>query len=243
MPLTRGSCRGVAALLLEFNPVVHIARGIDAVFEYFTGISLLEAGRDLLLSLDRGIASLIGACVDTVSGLVGDLIDMLMEKVSAWYDAGRAFVVGIWEGIKAGWAALSDWVSGAVDGLVAKITGWMPGYLKEKLGFSVEVAPTVASAGPAAAAITPVAPALHAIPPPPGAGFDVEAGTMSAQSLVIPEPLVVREPQAIDASVHIGTLSVEGGSGTPAEVQAAVRAALARHASEQRAALQSGLTD
>lgn len=66
---------------------------------------------------------------------------------------------------------------------------------------------------------------------------------MSAQSLVIPEPLVVREAQAIDASVHIGTLSVEGGSGTPAEVQAAVRAALARHASEQRAALQSGLTD
>lgn len=72
-------------------------------------------------------------------------------------------MVGIWEGIKAGWSALSDWVSGAVDGLVAKITGWMPDYLK-KLGFSVEVAPTVASARPDAAAIIPAAPALRAIP-------------------------------------------------------------------------------
>ncbi|SHL71587.1 hypothetical protein SAMN05444389_1013 [Paracoccus solventivorans] len=118
-----GFMQGVAALLLEFNPVVHIVRGIDAVFEYFTGISLLEVGRELLLSLDRGFASVIGTCVDTVNGLVGDLVDMLMAKVSAWYDAGRAFVVGIWEGIKAGWSALSNWVSGAVDGLVAKITG------------------------------------------------------------------------------------------------------------------------
>jgi len=46
---------GVLKLLQEFNPLVHIARGIDAVIEYFTGVSLLEAGTKLIDSLGEGM--------------------------------------------------------------------------------------------------------------------------------------------------------------------------------------------
>jgi len=70
----------------------------------------------------------------------------------------------------------------------------------------------------------------------------VQAGTVQAQKLAISEPLVMRQQQTINApfTVH---LMVNGGSGTPAEMQAAIRSALAAQAAQQRANIQSGLTD
>ena len=82
----------------------------------------------------------------------------------------------------------------------------------------------------------------------PGAGGDVRAGTVSADTVqannvTLPDPLLVHEPQSIDASIHIGSLVVNGAGETPADVEKAVQRVLARQAADQRRDILSSLSD
>jgi hypothetical protein len=242
----QGFIKGIATLLQELNPVTHVARGLDAVLEYFTGFSLLDAGSDLIRSLWDGMESAFGRAAAWFQQFVAEL--WVQINGDAIVDVGRAIIDRIWQGMKDGWGAVKQWFSAAI----ADMTGWLPDWMKDKMGFSVSVAPSTSTAGPAAAG----AASIHSmdmlttgpVPTSPGGGGDVQAGTVQAgtvqaQSLTVPEPLLVHKPQQIDASVHVGALTVNGGSGTPAEINAAIRNALAAQANQQRAALQSTLSD
>jgi len=238
--------QGIGQLLVELNLVMLIARALDAVVEYFTGFSLLDAGADLVQSLWDGMASAYGKAAEWFQGWIGEL--WVQINGDAIVAVGRAIVDRIWQGMKDGWGAVKQWFSDAI----ADMTGWLPDWMKDKMGFSVRVAPSAATAGPAAAG----AASIHSmemlltgpVPTSPGGAGDVQAGTVQAatvqaQSLTVPEPLLVHKPQQIDASVHVGALTVNGGNGAPAEVNAAIRNALAAQANQQRAALQSTLSD
>jgi hypothetical protein len=144
----QGFIHGVIALLKEFNPVTHIARGINAVIEYFTGIDLMEHGSRLIQSLTAGIsaeAQQLGADITAA-------IEQGWATFDAWWDgfsekvraAGAAIVQALWDGLKAQWASVVEWMKSAVADLV----GWLPESIRSKLGFDINA--TVSGPGAAA---------------------------------------------------------------------------------------------
>lgn len=72
---------GVFALLLEFSPVTHIARGLDAVVEYFTGFSLLDAGAGVIDSFLDGMKSAWGGLVSWLRESLASLLGWLPKSI------------------------------------------------------------------------------------------------------------------------------------------------------------------
>lgn len=70
----------------------------------------------------------------------------------------------------------------------------------------------------------------------------VEATTVNAAALNVPEPIIANQPQNVDASMSV-TMTVNVASGDSGEVRAAVKAALAEHAASQRSNITSALND
>ncbi|WP_336056478.1 phage tail tape measure protein [Nitratireductor sp. CH_MIT9313-5] len=300
-----GFLQGMATLLAEFNPVVHIARGIDAVFEYFTGISLIEEAGALVDSFVEGVAGFassaiealqpgVDAAVDYVAGKasafaaaatdiaasVGNALRSAALDVAGWfrekfdaaldylgtlpaafYSLGARIVSGIWDGIKAQWGNLKSWFADAVRDLMPE---WTPDWLKDRLGFGDAPAPTVGADLPkveapsiqpielgrvdaAGAGITEAAAGASISPPDASPQTvrteEVQAGSVSAQTIDMPEPLQKSQTNNVDASIHIGSLVVQGAQGAPADVQAAVRRALDAESRKQSANVQSALND
>jgi len=140
---------------------------------------------------------------------------------------------------------------------VDTLTGFVPDWVKEKLGFKVDV--QAASAGLEAVNSTithSIEAAAAALRPKPETPYEramreyeegkgqkaVEAEQINVQKFEVPEPLTVHKPTQIDSSVTIQNLTIQS-SGTPQDVQAALNRALAAHASNQRRAITSSLTD
>jgi len=246
---------GMTTLLLEFNPYTHISRGINEVFEYFTSISLFDAGLTLMNSLRDGI---IWADIGK------NLMQVLLANVEMLKNIGLAIVNMIWEGLKAGWEHVKKWFWEAVDNL----TGFVPDWVKEQLGFKVNVQAateglesvnsTVTHSVEALAAARPAIPnftkpsemdhikaRLEQIDRENGRGGgaqSIEAAQMDVGQLDIPEPLLVHKPNQIDASVTIQNLTIQS-SGTPSDIQAALNRALATHAANQQRSITPSLTD
>lgn len=72
-----GGVAGVLSLLAEFNPVVLIAKGFNAVAEWLFGFSLLDAGRNIVRTVVDGIKSMASAPVDAMRSVVGRVRDLL----------------------------------------------------------------------------------------------------------------------------------------------------------------------
>lgn len=243
----QGFIQGVLTLLHEFNPVTHIIRAVDAVIEFLTGVSLIDEGKALLRSLADGILEGVNAAIKALGDLFDDLVAFVSERASQWVEVGKSIVNWMLDGVKAGWDQLVDWIMTSFRDLWNNTFAYIPGFSEWEAPKAVAAATVNPEAmaelrGAASLALQPL-PGPMPAPDGPSSGGDVEAGVITTQSLLIPEPLVVREPQSIDASITIQSLVIEGGAGTPAEISAAVRSALAAHSAEQRAAVQSGLTD
>ncbi|RVH55363.1 hypothetical protein CN213_18460 [Sinorhizobium meliloti] len=71
----------------------------------------------------------------------------------------------------------------------------------------------------------------------------VEAGTMTAGNVQLPEPIIAHEPQNIDASTKIGSITINAKSDDAADIKAAVNAALAENSRRTAAAVKSSLSD
>ncbi len=264
-----GFIDGINAYLEEFNPVILIAKGMNAVFEYFTGIDLIAEGGALINSLIEGFKStdFAQAIVTTLNDAwtaYETWWNTFSERVRG---AGSAIVQAIWDGLKDKWSAVVDWLKTSINELI----GWLPESVQDKLGFKVNtVTPTPGNdnqpspASNAAAAGASVgemggrllrsvptgaseAAATAPGPSPASAGSAspdrVTTQTVQTQSLAIAEPIVAHVPQNIDASVHVGAITVSGGSGSPGEVAAAVRAELSALSRRNASAAQASLSD
>lgn len=143
----QGFILGVITLLKEFNPVTHIARGINAMIEYFTGINLMEHGSRLIQTLTAGIS----AGAQNIGAFISEAVASAWAAYEEWWNsfsanvraAGAAVVQALWDGLRSTWGSVVAWFKGAVADLI----GWLPESLQKKLGFNVET--TVS--GPAAA--------------------------------------------------------------------------------------------
>lgn len=105
----KGWMQGVVAVFGEFNPLVHVTRGLDAVVSYFTGFSFLDEGGKLLDTLFDGIKSTWGEIK-----IWGEERGNALKE---WFDgidlgeAGRAIITSLWDGMKSMWGEVSAWVS------------------------------------------------------------------------------------------------------------------------------------
>jgi hypothetical protein len=134
----QGFIQGVATLLMEFNPVTHIMRGINAVIEYFTGVDLGEYGAAMIRTLAAGIDTGTLALAQFITGGVASA----WAAYEAWWDsfsasvraAGAEIVNALWEGLKSAWGNVVSWMRGAIADLI----GWLPESIQSRLGFTIE---------------------------------------------------------------------------------------------------------
>ena len=141
----QGFILGVIALLKEFNPVTHIARGINAVIEYFTGINLMDEGSRIIQTLTSGIS----AGAQNLGAFISEAVSSAWAAYEAWWNsfsanvraAGAAIVQSLWDGLKSKWESVVAWLRGAVADLI----GWLPESIKKKIGFTAESSVTGAN--------------------------------------------------------------------------------------------------
>lgn len=243
-----GIINGMLVALREFNPVTHIMRGMNALVEYLTGIDLLAEGDRIIGSLLQGFSQQFAALDQWLAGLEGRL-----------YAFGASIVTWIGDGLKSQWAALVDWVRSAF----ADLTSWMPAWAQDKLGFTSSVTSTTEAVGaaatppavsmrqtPSTAASTPVFAMPSFAPPPAASGGStselntgtVEAGSVVTSTMNLPEPVLVHQPQTVNAQAtyHVA-VNVTGM--TKEEGQAMVRGALSQVQEQHRQSLLSRLGD
>ena len=154
-----GTWGGIGTALAEFSPLTHIARGIDAVIKYFTGVSLIAEGRKLIGTLTAGLGEKIEnatkAGKDAVDAVLAgaksvafDLDTWIRPKLTAaineveavttrWYAAGERIVGALWDGLKSKWELVRKWLADSVKALV----GWLPESVQTRLGFTKDESP------------------------------------------------------------------------------------------------------
>lgn len=124
--------------------------------------------------------------------------------------------------------------------------------IRAEQGAAIAVPAAPALAAGAAARVTlpafnpPTVPTLPAAPsarlPDPD---EIRAGSVNADSLNVPEPLVVHEPQEVSADIHVhGGINITAPPGTDERaIASAVTRALEEQARRQRDAIRSALND
>ncbi|MBA8877877.1 phage tail tape measure protein [Phyllobacterium myrsinacearum] len=250
-----GFIQGITKLLVEFAPATHIARAIDAIFEYFTGISLIDEGTKLVTSFVDGMNSGLVAVQGWIQSLMDEYQRFSTELGLKLFEVGANAIGSFLGGLKSMWGSVVSWFKDSVNDLI----GWLPDSLKTSLGFNVTttgasgatLSPEIDSlARTVGASAATIGSSISMPSPIPTAGPTgtvetgvVQAGTVQATNFVAPSPLLVHQPQSIDASTHVGSIVVQSAQGTPADTQAAVEAALRNHTEAARQQSLSVLSD
>ncbi|OHV85813.1 phage tail tape measure protein [Ensifer sp. LCM 4579] len=279
-----GFINGILAMLREFNPITHILRGMNAVFEYFTGIDLIAQGEALLQSFVDGVNSVTFDLATWIAEKIEPMISAITGFAGRIYDAGAALVTALWDGLKSKWGEVVAWLKGSVRDLIS----WLPESVQSTLGFDINatvtkpaedagasVSEAVKAPGKATAGLLKPASEIIVDRSRIGRGADpftvvpsvarqatipfptftpenqpkaveastVEAGTMTAGNVQFPEPILAHEPQNIDASTKIESLTINAKSDAAADIRAAVNAALAENSRRSAAAVKSSLSD
>lgn len=89
-----GFINGILNLLNSFSPVLLIMDAIDEIFNYFTGISLIDEGSKLIKSFGDGIVNtwqlIKSSVIDVFTGWIPDWVKSGMKTVGVDVDAVRA---------------------------------------------------------------------------------------------------------------------------------------------------------
>ena len=91
-----GFINGILNLLKNFNPVTLVTRAVDAIFKYFTGISLVDEGSKLIKSFGDGIVNtwqlIKKSVINTFTGWMPGWLKNGFRNVGVDIDAVRANV-------------------------------------------------------------------------------------------------------------------------------------------------------
>jgi hypothetical protein len=264
----QGFVIGIITLLKEFNPVTHIARGINAMIEYFTGIDLMSEGSRLIHSLTAGISA--GAA--DLGAFISEAVASAWASYEAWwngfsasvYAAGGAIVQSLWDGLESKWEGVVAWLRGAVADLI----GWLPESIQKKIGFNVDSGVTGANdnapgevgrkvgelGGDLLKSVPQGASEERALAASndnrvPTSGDNsvktvtVAANSVQAQSIQIAEPIIAHQPQTINAPTTVH-LTVNAPPGLDAKAVAVLtRREIEAAGRRQAAAIESRLSD
>lgn len=84
----RGFVQGVMKALEMFNPVVWIAKGVNELIAYLTGVDLYQVGSEWVGGLADGMVQRWAALTDWLGNAASSLIDMLPNKLKDWLGLG-----------------------------------------------------------------------------------------------------------------------------------------------------------
>ncbi|WP_455481300.1 phage tail protein [Bartonella sp. B12(2025)] len=232
------------------------------------GIALLVGAGYLLYKNWDTVTSYLSKLWDSFAALCSDVFDNLFtlfknfsplywiaKKINSlidWLfgvnlmDSGANLIEGLWDGMKSVWQMMSDWLGGAVK----KLTSWMPSWMQQKLGFSATInknsTETIKNlteeTSTRAKKIADAAVVTNSTPKQRTSNL-IDATKIKAKAVNTFDPIMVRKPAKVDASITIGNLNISGGSGSPSDINAAVNQALERHARQQRLAIASSFSD
>lgn len=240
----KGFVQGIGSALLNFNPLVHVARGLDAVLEYFTGFSLLDAGSDLMASAVDGMSTKWAEITAWAEGP--------KERIRNWFsgidlgEAGRAIIQSLWDGMKALWGDVTKWASDSAASLGRRLDprNWsIFGGSDEADGGSTGGEATGGVTAPAlpapslggASYIDRILERTPAMAPPIGSGPAVagasssaarsmaEVGTVKADRIQIDSPIMAREaaPNVTNANTYNVTVNAKTDA-TAADIAAQI---------------------
>ncbi|OPB29531.1 hypothetical protein BWD121_005510 [Bartonella sp. WD12.1] len=217
----------------------------------------------------NGIKKLVATAVwlyenwDEVMASCGRLWSSLGETINQFFDwfsnlslfeAGASLITGLWDGLKSVWDTMTQWLSGAVQ----KLMGWMPDFVKDKLGFNVTVSKNTTESlkNLTQETKTYAQKIIHStvvsnISPEQRYYTDEryvngEGRRPYGEAFKTPEPIMAHKENKttnVDASITISGLNISGGSGSPQDISAAIKKALADQARQQRLAINSSLSD
>lgn len=208
---------GVLATLNEFNPVKHILVGMNALFEYFTGIDLFAAGDRIIMSLIDGLMAGFGRLKDYVTNAIAEVAAMLPDWAQgAIGGVGQSFAA---PGIVGGEVPAQDPAAG--------IRRYMPS-TPNLLDGSGAFKNPVGSASSSSSSIST---------------STVDASTINIGSADFPEPIIANQPQTVNAPFNAGGVVVNVQGMTKEEGQAMVSAALSASAAQHAANVRSALND
>lgn len=153
-------------------------------------------------SLWSGFTSWIGGIFNNITSAFGDgvingimnlllnfsplgIISNAINKVIEWLfgvdlkEVGGKFIGSFWEGLQEKWHNLVNWLRDAI----VQITGWLPGWVKDKLGLNFETNGTFNAGEADTITASPIAknrPETLAISPIKGQNFDAAHNNMMA---------------------------------------------------------------
>jgi len=227
------------------------------VKEWWANVSLVDEGWNLILSLRDGIVNAFWGIIDFFKNIGSNIWEAVKEAGSNILEIGGNIIDWIWEGIKSGWESVKAWFRDAVDNL----TSWLPDWVREGMGFEVNVSPNLEGMEAVNGTVNHSVEAMQAINNPydipelrPREAADarairlwqesqqaekMQAEQLQVQNFEIPEPITVHKPTEIDTSVTIQNLTVQS-SGT---VRRAITRAMAGISHQQSSNVNAALND
>lgn len=131
-----GVIRNIIRVLLTFNPLAIFLRAFNKVFDYLTGINLFDAGKTIIVSLVNGIKSRVSQLWEWMTGASDGVVKSIamallkfnpvfifmgaFNKVFEYltginlFEAGKAIIMTMIEGIKSKITAIPEMVKGAL---------------------------------------------------------------------------------------------------------------------------------
>lgn len=162
-----GAIKAVGVAFLT-TPIGWIALGIAALVGVFIYLwKNCESFRNFWLAMWDRVVGYISGAVDKIKAafdqgivqgiltifaqfnplrLFVEALDSVVEYLTGFslMDAGAAIMTSLWDGLKSVWRSVTDWVTESINSL----TGWMPEWMRDKLGLNFSVSGADAGASP-----------------------------------------------------------------------------------------------
>ena len=119
MTVAEGIINKIPDLIARLPVLVsEIAKFFTANFPKF-----VEMGGKLIFQTASGIIQSIPEIINAAGDLVEALLTYFIYRVKGFLDIGKNIVSGIWDGMKARWTDMTNWISQKVSGIVSTVKG------------------------------------------------------------------------------------------------------------------------
>lgn len=119
MTVAEGIINKIPDLIARLPVLVsEIAKFFTANFPKF-----VEMGGKLIFQTASGLIQSIPEIINAAGDLVEALLTYFIYRVKGFLDIGKNIVSGIWDGMKARWTDMTNWISQKVSGIVSTVKG------------------------------------------------------------------------------------------------------------------------
>ena len=119
MTVAEGIIQKIPDLIARLPVLVsEIAKFFTANFPKF-----VEMGGKLIFQTASGIVQSIPEIINAAGDLVEALLTYFIYRVKGFIDIGKNIVSGIWDGMKARWTDMTNWITQKVNGIISTVKG------------------------------------------------------------------------------------------------------------------------